>query len=221
MEDKIDFNKLIDNYFSRSNKLKQIGRYYPSEIGGCLRKTYFSYKIPKQIDSDTLKIFEAGNNLHELISKVFDSKKNPEIELLEEEMPFKQIEKDFIISGRIDNLILAKDQNKKILVEVKSTKFLPKEASTTHIAQLQLYMHNLQIKDGIILYIQKDNFQTKSFDLTYNQQQAEEIIKRFHGLHHCLKLNIIPPAESKLIEEKKWMCEYCEYKKECKEHLIG
>ena len=216
----IDFNKLIDNYFQRSKREKTIGRYYPSEIGGCLRKTYFSYKIPKEIDKDTIKIFEAGNNLHELVSNIFKSKKNQDIELLEEEMPFKQDEGEFIISGRIDNLILAKEQNKKILIEVKSTKFLPSEAKQDHISQLQLYMHNTNIHDGTILYIQKDNLQAKSFDFPYDKNQAEEIIKRFHGLHHCLKQNILPPAESKLIPEKSWACDYCEYKNECDKHKI-
>jgi len=216
----IDFNKLIDNYFSKEKKEKTIGRYYPSEIGGCLRKTWFSYKIPKETDRDVVRIFEAGNNLHELITDILQSEKNPEIELLECEMPFKQDEGDFIISGRIDNLILAKEHGKKILIEVKSTKFLPNEAKEAHIQQLQLYMHNTNVHDGIILYIQKDNLQAKWFNLIYDKKQAEEIIKRFHGLHNCLKLDIIPPAEAKLVKSKKWMCDYCEYSEECSEHTI-
>lgn len=216
----IDFNTLIDNYFARKKRAKTIGRYYPSEIGGCLRKTWFSYKIPKETDKDVLRIFEAGNNLHDLITDILKSDKNPHIELLETELPFKQVEKDFIISGRIDNLILIKENNKKILVEVKSTKFLPKEASETHITQLQLYMHNVGVHDGIVLYVQKDNLQTAWFNFTYDEQKAEEIIKRFHGLDYCLKQDEIPPAEAKLVKNKNWMCSYCEYKEECDKHPL-
>ncbi|MEM3074846.1 MAG: PD-(D/E)XK nuclease family protein [Candidatus Pacearchaeota archaeon] len=216
----IDFNKLIDNYFSRELKEKKIGNYYPSEIGGCLRKTWFSYKIQKDLDKEVLRIFEAGNNLHELITEILKSEKNPEIELLESELPFKQDEGEFTISGRIDNLILTKDNGKKIIIEVKSVKFLPNEAKESHIQQLQLYMHNLKVKDGIILYIQKDNLKAKWFNFQYSEGEAEEIIKRFHGLHHCLKLNIIPPAEAKLIKNKNWMCNYCEYKEECDKYPI-
>ena len=120
----IDFNKLIDNYFSREFKSKKIGRYYPSEIGGCLRKTWFSYKFPKETDKEVIKIMEAGNIIHEFIVEVLKSDKNDDIELLETELPFTIDEGDFTISGRIDNIILTKINNKKVLIEVKSTKSL-------------------------------------------------------------------------------------------------
>ena len=211
----LDFNELINNYLSQDKKEKTIGRYYPSEIGSCLRKTWFSYKIPKETDKELLKIFEAGNNLHELVSKILESEKNPHIELIETELPFKQDEGDFTISGRIDNLILLKENNEKIIVEVKSTKTLPERPKKDHISQLQLYMHNLQISKGVVLYVQKDNLQTQEFNINYNKEKYDEIIRRFHGLHHCLKLDIIPPAESKLVKNQNWMCNYCEYRKDC------
>ena len=211
----IDFNKLIDNYFSREFKSKKIGRYYPSEIAGCLRKTWFSYKFPKETDKEVIKIMEAGNIIHEFIVEVLKSDKNDDIELLETELPFTIDEGDFTISGRIDNIILTKINNKKVLIEVKSTKFLPKEANEHHISQLQLYMHAVGIHEGIILYLQKDNLQTASFNIKYDDEKSHEIIKRFHGLHYALKENKTPPAEAKIIKNKNWMCNYCEYKEEC------
>jgi len=36
----IDFNKLVDNHIAREHRPKQIGRYYPSEIGKCFGKTF-------------------------------------------------------------------------------------------------------------------------------------------------------------------------------------
>ncbi len=211
----IDFNKLIDNYFTKESRAKKIGRYYPSEIAGCLRKTWFSYKFPKETDKEVVKIMEAGNIIHEFIVDVLRSDKNDDIELLETELPFTINEGDFTISGRIDNIILTKINNKKVVIEVKSTKFLPKEANDHHISQLQLYMHAIGIHDGIILYLQKDNLQTASFNINYDKIQSDEIIKRFHALHYSLKENKIPPAEAKQIKSKNWMCNYCEYRKEC------
>jgi hypothetical protein len=35
----IDFNKLIDQHLVRKFRPKKVGRYYPSGIGDCLRKT--------------------------------------------------------------------------------------------------------------------------------------------------------------------------------------
>ena len=216
----IDFNHLIDNFFARKTRKKTIGTYYPSEIGGCIRKTWFSYKIPKPVDKDIMKIFGAGNTVHDLITEVLKSEKNPGIKLLETELPFKQFEKDFVISGRIDNLVLIMLDNKKVLIEVKSTKFLPNEPKDAHVSQLQLYMHNTKIHDGTILYVQKDNLQTRWFNQTYDEQKAKEIIDKFYKLHKSLKENNIPHAEAKLTNNKNWMCDYCEYREECDKYPL-
>lgn len=211
----IDFNKLIDKHLIRENKPKQIGRYYPSEIGGCLRKTWFSYKKPKKVKAELLRIFEAGNLLHEFISEVIKSEKNPEVELLKQEMPIKIQESEFIISGRVDNLVLVKIDNQKVLVEVKSTKFLKDYPNEENVMQLQFYMHATGIHHGILLYIQKDNLQTRWFEIPYDKKQAEEIIKRFKLLDKCLKFDEIPPAEAKFDPKRDWMCDYCDYREEC------
>jgi len=216
----IDFNKLIDNHLAREYKAKEIGRYYPSEIAGCMRKTWFSYKNPKPTDTKLMRIFEAGNMLHEFITDVLKSEKNnKEVQLIRAEMPIRIEEKDFIISGRIDNLVLVKicekEECKQVLVEVKSTKYLPKDYKKENEVQLQLFMKALGVHEGIILYIQKDNLETKSFDIKYNKKKADKIIERFEVLHKSLVSGKIPEAEAKLDEDKKWMCSYCGWKEEC------
>ena len=158
----IDFDELIDNYLKKGFRSKTIGRYYPSEVGGCLRKTWFSYKKPKEREKGVMRIFEAGNRMHDFITEVIESEKNPHVVLLETEIPVKILEQDFLISGRIDDLVLLKINNEKYLVEVKSTKYLPKEPNKSHEMQLQLYMHSKGIHNGIILYMQKDNFSLHS-----------------------------------------------------------
>jgi CRISPR/Cas system-associated exonuclease Cas4 (RecB family) len=211
----LDFNKLIDNHIAREYKPKSVGRYYPSEIAGCMRKTWFSYKNPKKTDVKLTRIFEAGNMLHEFITEVIKSEKNPEIELIKSELPIQIKEKDFIISGRIDNLVLVKIENKLALVEVKSTKFLPKDHKKEHEIQLQLYMKAMGIDNGIILYIQKDNLETASFQVRKNEKMFDQIIERFHELHKSLTSGEMPEAEAKKDEEKTWMCAYCAWKEEC------
>lgn len=213
----IDFDALIDNHLVRKFRAKTIGRYYPSEAGGCLRKTWFSYKIPKQVDAETQRVFEAGNMLHEFITEVIKSEKNQDIELLKSEMPIKIETNDFIISGRIDNLVLVKINNKQVLVEVKSTKFLPEEKRAEHEMQLQLYMQATDVSDGIILYIQKDNLQTKTFHIKHNKEMSDKIIERFRIIHNSLTSNTMPQPEAKLIEDKAWLCNYCNWREECDE----
>lgn len=211
----IDFNKLIDNCLLRENKPKQIGRYYPSEIGSCIRKTWFSYKQPKKAKAELIRIFESGNMLHEFIADVIESEKNPEVELLRKEMPIRLEEKEFIISGRADNLVLIKIKSEQVLVEVKSTKFLPEKFNEQHEMQLQLYMHAINVHKGMILYIQKDNLQTKEFDVKLDMNKVNKILEKFKKLHEALKENKMPEAEAKFNQDIAWMCRYCDWKEEC------
>jgi len=211
----IDFNKLIDTYLARTMSKKSIGRYYPSEIGTCLRKTWYSYKDPQPTDTQLIRIFEAGNILHEFIEEVLESEKNPEVELLGTEIPIKIKHKDFMISGRIDNLILVKIENKEVLIEVKSCKYLPNEFRKEHESQLQFYMHSLGVHQGILLYIKKDDLETKEFEISYDKEKAETLLKRFEALNKALKENKIPEAEARHDEEKIWLCERCPWKEEC------
>ena len=211
----VDFNDLIDKHLKRESRPKSIGRYYPSEIGGCIRKTWFSYRLPKETDKSTTKVFKAGEMLHEFISEVIKSEKNPEIELVNSEIPVKIETKEFIISGRIDNLMLVKVDEKQYLVEVKSCKFLPNEAKEDNVMQLQLYMHATGIHDGILLYIKKDDLQTLSFELKYDKDAVKDILERFDVLHKTLTSQKIPDAEAKINLQKQWMCQYCLWQQEC------
>ncbi|MBI5148590.1 PD-(D/E)XK nuclease family protein [Candidatus Pacearchaeota archaeon] len=217
----IDFNKLIDNHLIKENKPREIGKYWPSEVGSCLRKVWYSYKIPKETDSNLLRIFESGNLLHEFIANVIKSEKNPDVELLKAEMPIKIEEKEFTVSGRVDNLVMLKINNEEVLVEVKSTKFLRNEPQESHVTQLQLYMHATGVQKGIVLYIQKDNLQTRWFNFTYDKKKAEKILARFKVLHETLKKDKIPEPEAKKCKELNWMCNYCHWKDECDEQEKG
>lgn len=215
----IDFNKLIDNHLAREYWPKPIGRYYPSEIGGCMRKIWFSYKKPKQADVKLARIFEAGNMLHEFITEVIKSEKNKEVELVRSELPIEIKAKEFTVFGRIDNLVLVKvldeSEAKQVLVEVKSTKYLPKEHGQDHEMQLQLYLRAMGVEDGIILYIRKDDLETRGFPVKHDKRTSDRIMERFEELHRLLIQNRIPKAEAKQNKDKEWMCAYCAWKEEC------
>lgn len=219
MNNIIDFNEMIDNHLKKEHRPKGIGSYYPSEIGMCLRKTWYSYKYPTDVKPDLLKIFEVGNIMHDFVVRVLKSEKNPHVQLLKSEFPFKESIEDFIVSGRIDNLILVKSDNKEFLVEVKSTGSIDfvAEASPHNIVQLQLYMHFLGIHNGILLYIDKRNLQSKVFPVKYDENAANEIIKRFKALHTLLTKDALPDPEARANKNMLWMCRYCEYRDKCYE----
>ncbi|MEM0372283.1 MAG: PD-(D/E)XK nuclease family protein [archaeon] len=213
----IDFDEMISNHLKKNPWQKTIGRYYPSEVGGCLRKTWFSYVEPVEAEPELAKVFELGNIIHDFIVDVLRSEKNKNVELLEFEAPVKMIINDFTISGRIDDVILIREKNEKYLLEVKSTTKTSyvKGLNPQYKGQLMFYMHASGVHKGIILYVDKTNLSTKAFEVTYDKKDAERVIKRFKELNEALKKRIMPYAEAKQDENKKWMCKYCPYTDKC------
>ncbi len=216
----IGFNAMIDRHIEREHKPKKIGRYYPSEIGGCLRKLWYSYNYPQKVSAELLKIFEVGNILHGFAVEVLKSEKNKEIQLLKSEFPFEVKLADFTVSGRIDDLVEIKESGKNYLVEVKSTKSVEMvdKAQKSHEMQLLFYMHALGIHNGIVLYIDKNNLQSKEFEIEYDKKKAEEIVLRFNSLNEALTQKNLPLPEAKESIENNWMCRYCEYSEKCEKN---
>jgi CRISPR/Cas system-associated exonuclease Cas4 (RecB family) len=153
--------------------------------------------------------------LHDFITEVIKSEKNQDVELLKSEMPLFLKQKDFVISGRIDNLILLKIDNRQVLVEVKSAKYLPEEPKPENIMQLQFYMYATKVWDGLLVYIQKDNLQTISFPIRCRKETAHRILQRFETLHNHLTNNTLPEPEAKFSRKKSWACNYCDWREEC------
>ncbi len=213
----VDFKKLIESYLEREVKPKIIGRYYPSEIGSCMRKVWYSYKIPKETEADLRKIFWVGEMIHNLIVDVIKSEKNPSVELLAAEMPFQLNVDGFTISGRVDDIMLLKVEDKKMLVEVKSTSYIdytnePKEA---HVIQLMLYMQAMNIKEGIVLYVEKNTLKTKAFTVAFEESLVNVSLNRFRTLHKHLVSGLLPDPEARIVKSLSWMCASCNYREEC------
>jgi hypothetical protein len=213
----LDFNKLISLHLQRDLKAKQIARYYPSEVGSCLRKVYYSYKHPKPLEEDLIKIFETGNILHSFIVEVLKSEKDPDVKLINQEVPVKLILKDYVISGRIDDILVIKSSGKVYLVEVKSTSMLRavKSPSKHHILQLQFYMHATGIHNGMLMYIEKNTLQTMTFEVDYKEEIVKHALDRFEILHKSLIANKSPDAEARKDKDMHWMCRRCDYFDEC------
>ena len=213
----IDFNRLVDKHIEREHRPKQIGRYYPSEIGSCLRKLFYSYKYPMKVDKELLKIFELGNIMHGFVVEVMKSVKQNEVELLKSEMPFKIERDDFVISGRVDDLILVKSDGKSVLVEVKSHKNIESvnKASSNHVAQLMFYMYATGVHDGVVLYVDKNTLQSKVFEIPFDEHKSAEISDKFSFLHKSLVKDELPEAEAKTVKDMTWMCRFCEYRDKC------
>ncbi len=213
----INFDRMIDNFLHKEDRPKDIGRYYPSEIGTCMRKVWYSYKYPQKIKPELLKIFEVGNIMHDFVVKVLNSEKNPDIMLVSAELPFRKEVDDFIVSGRVDDIILVKASGKNVLIEVKSTgnADMVNEPVYYNKMQLQFYMYATHVHNGVLLYVDKSTLETKSFEVKFSEKRGRRILNKFRALHKHLTNCSLPAAEAKKAEGMGWMCRYCEYKAKC------
>jgi CRISPR/Cas system-associated exonuclease Cas4 (RecB family) len=213
----VDFNKLIEDHLKRDSYPKKIGRYYPSEAGSCLRKSWYSYKHPQPTDPKKGKYFYMGQLIHDFVSEVLEAK-NEHVELLGKEVPLKIEQPNFLVSGRLDDIFLVKADGRKFILEVKSTGSKlewmegPQDA---HVMQIQLYMQAQEIKEGIILYLEKNSLECKWFMVKHDPAASEQVIARFAQLDSKLKSGELPGPEARLRPDWSWMCKNCEYFSMC------
>jgi len=214
----VDFNKLIERHLEHENRPKKVGSYYPSEAGSCMRKAWYSYKHPQPTDPKKGKYFFLGNMLHDFMAEVLENPVNTEVKLLEKEVSLKIPQPNFVISGRLDDIFMLTADGRKFILEVKSTgqsfEWM-KEPQEAHVMQLQLYMHAHEIKEGIILYLDKSSLESKWFHLRHDCAVAEAVIARFAELDKHLKEEKLPEPEAKQKPKWSWMCKYCEYLDRC------
>jgi CRISPR/Cas system-associated exonuclease Cas4 (RecB family) len=214
----VDFNKLIERHLHKDARPKKVGSYYPSEAGGCLRRSWYSYKYPMPSDPKKSKHFCLGNMLHDFMAKVMEDPNNSEVKLLEKEVSLKITQPDFTISGRLDDIFMLTADGRRFILEVKSTNskldWLEKPQDA-HLMQIQLYMHAHEIKEGIILYLEKSSLESKWFKVSYDKPYAESVIARIASLDASIKSSQIPNAEAREKAEWSWMCKGCEYAEKC------
>ena len=208
-------DEIIDKSLEQELRERKIGHYYVSEIPYCQRNTWYKYMIPRKPEPATLRIFERGNILHDWIAETL--RKSSKIKLLFNERSLIIPINGILLRGRLDNLILLKNQNKKYVVEVKATANInfTKKVSKHHLMQITPYM---MIEEclGIVIYIDSRYLTTKEFIVELDWKIWNEIKERATTLHAFLLDKKLPPKEALLTSGRGWECNFCLYRKECK-----
>ena len=218
----IDVGGIIDEYLNEESRPKKIGSYYPSEIGMCIRRSYYSYFIQKPTETTALRIFALGNKVHEFIAKAL--KESESLTIAEEEKPirigYKDEETEFMIYGRIDDYVETKN-GKKIIIEAKSTGDITKVTGPDpkHKMQISLYLAAQPADYGLLVYADKKNLEIKQFKIEYNEEEYKKVIQRFKDLDYHLRNKLLPPAEYYFDNKKVWECKYCPFYQECMQAL--
>jgi len=198
----------IENFYRNKfeNKGKQI--FYVTDAGKCPRQIYFSLKgYPrKEPDPRLLRIFEHGDHTHMRIMSVLFSLGL--VKACEVEIP-----KNDLLHGRADAIISI--DGIPYVVEIKSVnafKFKNEIPEPDHIKQLQLYLHFFKIKEGILLYENKDTQELKEFIIKYDEETVKELLKFFSELKKNVEESRVPDIPPN-IEDRR--CQFCPYLEVC------
>ena len=222
-----DFNKIIDEYISseRESDKKEliISKYSASMLGACVRQNYYNYTDPQDFDTEKLKIFEMGNVVHDWVAKVLSKTPSVKFVTSEKELALEDFESGLLISGRLDDLILLKKSDGSddtVVVEVKSAKSLEYiiQPKYPHVLQLMVYLRVLShygVKEGVIIYVDKNTLNTKTFKVAYDHNILLDAVKRARTLHKYLVEKTLPPAAAKIDPLEKWQCKFCGYADQC------
>jgi len=203
----MDFEERVSEYLLKKEeedkeKHKNLPHVYSiSSLGYCPRSIYFDKVAPVEESEETKSIFIVGNILHEWVQNNLYKDCNFEVEI-EKKMD------DITLRGRIDII------NDFEIVELKTTSSLsyqrkPKEE---HIVQINTYMGLTGVHKGKIVYIQKNDFHSKTFEVKFNQNIFDETIKKIKKIDKQITDNIeykdITPRMSP-------NCYYCKYRSFC------
>ncbi|NAY82401.1 MAG: Dna2/Cas4 domain-containing protein [Thaumarchaeota archaeon] len=186
------------------------GVYYPSALGSCLRKQYYTYTLGERVSPEELVIFATGKGVHETIARAFGEVATIE---KEEENISLEISPAIKLKGRID-LLIADYDGKKYLIEAKSTSKTPDTPFEEHVLQLQVYMHALNYEEGFILYWNKVTGEIKVFKVQKNEEVLKNVFERVKKLDYYVSKNV-PPEPEAILKGRFWECEKCPFLELC------
>jgi hypothetical protein len=90
-----------------------------------------------------------------------------------------------------------------------------KRPLASHLRQVMLYMHFLNIDLGIVIYEWKPTQEVKEFAVKYMPEVIDPIIEKAERLQQALMSGNLPERPEQATGRGCSMCSMCEYKKEC------
>jgi CRISPR-associated exonuclease Cas4 len=197
------------------------GEYWPSQIWNCMRRQYYDRLYPVNAGYDSARFTVLGTVLHDLIAEIL---KREDSIRIQSEVPIRiphPTNHDIVISGRADDLIVVEFTKERYLIEVKSVDdlqdklrkgYLPR---LDHRAQLNLYMKAYPRSKGILMYVDRSNFDIEEILVEFDEDLYKKTLERVERLHNYVKKREIPEAEAKLSQEMNWQCKFCIHRARC------
>lgn len=187
----------------------RVGWYRPSLLPSCLRRQFLIYKRGIIVSEEKAGIFEIGRMFHEFLDRTFRA---GGLEVRAVEAPFIIVHfcggELIRVEGRAD-LILSLD-GEDYVIEVKSTRKLPREPFKHHVQQLQLYLGAYGVGRGFLIYLEKQALAHRIFPVEFSLEAFKLLIDRAATLHMHLTNDDTPKPDA-----GRWECRFCEFKTEC------
>lgn len=204
--------ELIDKFYLDRQKDKEQHHFYITDAGKCPRAVFFKFKnAPRvEMEANILRMFDHGDHIHQLIMKPLLSIKEVHVVASEVNIPPQEL-----ISGRADAII--SDGKDLYVLDIKSMNSMIfknlKQAKEENIDQIQLYLHYFRIPKGLLLYVDKDKLELKEFEINYDRNRAENLLRNLTNLKNKIDKNIIPARIPTYLND--WQCDYCAFREIC------
>ena len=220
-------SRIIVDYLKQKHdeekKERKIGYYFPAHLPYCLRRQYWDYVDPVEPSIEDLKIFFLGDLIHEAVENILEKKLKAKSErkIL---IPIDVLQGIFI-AGRADS-VYEDEEGNVYVVEIKTINSLTYRDKKTHeikeldkpkphhVYQIMPYLYAFNAR-GIIIYIERNTFKTKEFEVLKDPAIMREVMERAKRLHEYLLTRTLPPPEAKHDPANRWQCSYCPYKWRC------
>lgn len=217
---------------------KPDGKYHPSGLFGCDRKTIYEVLgTPKTDTRDdrSFRILEMGQIVHDFVQKAILTQYDEAYDEIKLSIP------DLNIVGSADLIVRVGDEWE--VVELKTINSRAFQYGDTpkveHVMQLQTYMYAIRsngftvagvgptedvvfdaapFKDltkGRLVYISKDDMKMAEYTIEYSEELARSIVDKVAKLDYHLKSNTLPERLPEEKGKKHWLCGYCEFKTKC------
>lgn len=174
--------------FAPSNWQMDCGRYWFLLFEGV--------EFTPKFKARDLRIFDNGHGMHARWQQYFEDMGI----LVEKEVPVV-LNDPIPIGGSADAIV---DWSGRKVIELKSMKHelftmrkFYNKPSETHLAQINIYMHCLSIKHGIIIYENKDTQETLAFDVVLDEGFIDKIMKKKVKIYEVIKKGELPPRPYK------------------------
>jgi len=204
--------ELIDKFYLSREKDRDQHHFYITDAGRCPRSLFFKFKkAPREaMEAKILRMFDHGDYIHQLIMKPLFGMREINVVASEVNIPPQEL-----ISGRADAIL--SDGKDLYVLDIKSMNSMVfrnlKEPKEENMDQIQLYLHYFKVQKGILLYVNKDTQELKEFEVAYDKNRAEVLLRGLSGIKIKIDANIIPDRILGYPDD--WQCRYCQFKEIC------